>query len=63
MSTEEYQAWLNKYSKDLFGEGGMLGGMSADTFSSLSYDKQQNLLSDAYDYTNMNEVYNNAIAN
>ena len=63
MSTEEYQTWLNKYSKDLFGEGGMLGGMSADTFSSLSYDKQQSLLSDAYDFTNMNEVYNNAIAN
>jgi hypothetical protein len=37
MSTDEYQAWLNKYSKDLFGESGMLGGMSAETFSSLSY--------------------------
>ena len=61
MTTEEYQTWLNKYSKDLFGEGGILG-MSAETFSSLSYTQQQNALTNAYDYTNMDQVYDNAIA-
>ena len=62
MTTEEYQTWLNKYSKDLFGESGMLGGMSAETFSSLSYTQQQSALTNAYDYTNMDQVYDNAIA-